>query len=161
VTLRTASDSDEDFLRQVYASTRAAELGLLDWPEPVKEAFVRQQFDAQQTFYRQVMPGATYHVIMLGGRPAGRLYLDHRRSETCIVDIAVLPAFQHRGAGSLILDRVLGEAAARGASVSLHVEVDNPARAWYLRRGFAVEADEGVHLRMRWWATDQNQESGR
>jgi ribosomal protein S18 acetylase RimI-like enzyme len=150
ITLRDVTDGDEAFLRQVYASTRAAEMALVDWPESVKDAFVRQQFDAQRSWYRQTMPDATYQVILLGGRPVGRLYLDRRPDETCLVDIAILPAFQHRGAGSWLLDRILGEAAARRASVSLHVEINNPARTWYLRRGFAVDAEEGAYLRMRW-----------
>ena len=150
LSLRQVTEADEDLLRRVYASTRAAELSLAGWDEPTMQAFVRQQFDAQQAWYQRANPDGIRQVILVGGQAAGRLYLDERPAETRIVDIAVLPEFQGQGAGSTLLATILDHAARRGASVSLHVEGHNPALGWYLRRGFTVEEDQGAYLLLRW-----------
>jgi len=67
-TLRPATAEDVDFLFRVYFSTRAEELARTDWNEQQKEAFVRQQFNAQSSFCKANYPGAQYHVIELTNR---------------------------------------------------------------------------------------------
>lgn len=158
VSLRDATDADEPLLRKVYASTRAAELALVGWDEGTKDAFLRQQFDAQRSWYDRTIPNCSRQVILVGDEPAGRLYLDEQPAETCVVDIAILPEFRGRGVGSSLLARIVDEAGGRGASVFLHVEHNNPALGWYTRRGFVVEDDQGVHLLLRWRPGDDSWE---
>jgi ribosomal protein S18 acetylase RimI-like enzyme len=148
--LRAAGSADREFLFRVYASTRAEELAMLDWPAAAQEAFLRQQFDAQDRDYRQNYPEASFDLIIVDGQRAGRLYLDQRAAETNIIDIALLPEYRGRGVGTRLVGDVLAEARARGVSVTLYVEFNNPARAWYQRLGFALEDDQGVYLLLRW-----------
>src|SRR5215213_1561168 len=79
VSLRPAAAADEELLVRVYASTRADELARVPWSEAQRAAFVRMQFDAQQLHYRTHNPAATYDVILLDGRAAGRLYVARRQ----------------------------------------------------------------------------------
>jgi ribosomal protein S18 acetylase RimI-like enzyme len=152
VTLRPVTDDDRDFLVCVYASTRDEELSLVDWAEGHREAFVRMQFDAQDQQYRQLNPAASFDVIEVGGRPAGRLYVDRRPTDIRIIDISLLPDFRGAGIGGALIASLMDEAAASNRTVSIHVEVHNRAAELYARLGFVAVAEHGVYRRMEWSA---------
>ena len=147
---RAATEDDADFLRRVYASTRADELDRVDWPPAQKLAFVEMQFRAQQAHYGRHFPDMDRLIVSAGGTDAGRLYLDRRPTEHAVVDIAVLPEHRGRGLGSILLADILDEAGAAGRSVAIHVEKFNPAMRLYRRLGFETVADKGVYDLMRW-----------
>jgi ribosomal protein S18 acetylase RimI-like enzyme len=149
VTLRPAVGEDRDLLRAVYASTRAEELAVTGWPDETKAAFLDQQFDAQDTHYRAHFPDASYDVILVGGEPAGRLYVDRREDEIRLVEIALLPAFRGRGAGGELLRALIAEADAAGLPLSIHVEHTNRALSLYERHGFERIDDHGIYLLLR------------
>jgi ribosomal protein S18 acetylase RimI-like enzyme len=154
LTLRGATVEDRPFLRDVYAATREEELARTDWSPEMKHAFVQQQFDAQDRWYREnVWPDAEYLVILHRGRPAGRLYLSRTPGETRIVDISLLPEFRGRGLGTSILRALQEESAAAGRELTIHVERFNPALRLYERLGFALAEDKGVYLFMNWTPT--------
>jgi ribosomal protein S18 acetylase RimI-like enzyme len=144
--LRAAGPGDREFLYRVYASTRTEELAVVPWDEAEKDTFLRAQFDAQDRWYRENYPHATYEVIEVDGEPAGRLYLHRGEREIRIVDIALLPAHRGNGVGSSLLRDLLAEADAAGRRVTIHVERFNPALRLYERLGFTVAEDKGVHL---------------
>lgn len=148
VTLRPATDADRDFLLGVYASTRAEELAQVAWPPGQREAFVRQQFEAQDASYRRHNPDASFDVVEVDGRPAGRLTVDRRTTELRVVDIALLPEFRGSGAGTELLGRLLDEAAASGRRTTVHVELHNPAARLYERLGFVAVGEHGLHRLM-------------
>lgn len=150
VTMRPAGDADLPFLREVYASTRAAELAVLAWSEDEKQAFVDMQFRAQMMDYQRNHPAARYFVLMADDRSIGRLFLADLPGELRILDIAILPAYANHGIGTAVLQDVLFQAGERGVMVSLYVERWNPARRAYVRLGFEVVGDNGadVYLRM-------------
>jgi GNAT superfamily N-acetyltransferase len=148
ITLHPIAAADREFLFRVYASTREEELAPLPWSAAEKEAFLRQQFDAQHAHYQAHYPDATFDVVRVDGEPAGRLYVDRWTREHRIVDIALLPAHRGGGTGTRLLERVVAEADGAGRAVSIHVEAMSPARRWYERMGFAVVEDRGVYLLM-------------
>jgi ribosomal protein S18 acetylase RimI-like enzyme len=148
LTLRSVAEDDEPFLRRLYASIREDELAVVAWDEDDKEAFLRQQFDAQDTYYRQHYDGATYDVIDVDGEPAGRLYVARWEDEIRIMDIALLPVYRGRGIGTTLIQALLDEGARTGKRVSIHVEKHNPALRLYERLGFEPAADRGVHILM-------------
>ncbi|WP_209021871.1 GNAT family N-acetyltransferase [Nocardioides sp. 503] len=152
VALRPATDRDRDLLLHVYSSTREEELSQVTWAPGQREAFVRMQFDAQDTQYRQHNPTGTFDVIEVGGRPAGRLYVDRRPDDIRVVDLALLPEFRGAGIGGDLLRRLQEEAAASGRILSIHVEVHNRAAELYRRLGFVTAAERGVYRRMEWRA---------
>ena len=148
IALRPMRARDKDFLYRVYASTRAEELAVVDWSEAEKAAFLEQQFEAQHGYYQAQFPDAAFQVIERDGEPIGRLYLDRRADEIRIIDIALLPAHRRAGIGGALLREILGEAAAAGKAVRIHVERNNPALGLYHRLGFREIEDQGVYLLM-------------
>jgi ribosomal protein S18 acetylase RimI-like enzyme len=150
VSLRRVAPADAAFLMEVYASTRADELALVDWDHAQKTAFVTMQFDAQDRHYRSHYSDATFDVIMVGDRRAGRLYVARWPTEIRIIDIALLPEWRHVGIGRSLLEDLLKEAQAGGKTVTIHVEHANPARPLYDRLGFSAVEDRGAYVFMEW-----------
>lgn len=142
-TLRPVHEDDGELLYRVYASTRTEELSAVPWSDAQKEEFLRSQFAAQDTHYRTLYFDALLEVIVVGGHDAGRLYVARWPQEIRIMDVVLLPAFRGNGIGERILRDLAAEADRDGKLLSIHVEMDNPARRLYERVGFtAVEAAE-------------------
>jgi ribosomal protein S18 acetylase RimI-like enzyme len=143
--LRPAGPEDADFLLRVYASTREEELAVVAWTDDQRATFLRAQFTAQDTYWRQQRPDAAREVVEVGGRPAGRLYVDRTPDEIRIVDIALLSEFREAGVGTALLREVLEEGEATGLPVTIHVERGNRARGLYARLGFRRIGGTGVY----------------
>jgi ribosomal protein S18 acetylase RimI-like enzyme len=148
VRLRPAADTDRAFLVELYGSTREQELDQIAWQPGAREAFVEQQFAAQDGHYRANYPGATLDVIEVDGSPAGRLYVHRGPSDIRIMDIALAPSFRGRGIGTGLLKELMEEAGASGRKLSIHVEQNNPARSLYDRLGFVPAGEHGVYVLM-------------
>ena len=158
VTLRPIRDDDAPLLFRIYASTRAEELAPLAWSEAQKEAFLRQQFDAQTRHYGAHFADARFDVIECDREAAGRLIVWRGRDEIRLVDIALLPAFRGRGIGERLLRPILEAAAELGLPVRIHVERSNPALRLYRRLGFAPIGEEGLYLQLEWRSPASDQE---
>ena len=150
IALRPIRLEDQPFLLAVYASTRQEELAVSGWDDGQKAAFVQMQFDAQHAQYQEHYTGAAFDIILINGRPAGRLYVARKDEEIRIVDIALLPEHCSRGIGTTLLRGLQSEAAAAGKPLRIHVERFNPALRLYQRLGFRQLADRGVYLFMEW-----------
>jgi ribosomal protein S18 acetylase RimI-like enzyme len=148
--LRSIRSSDDAFLRQLYASTRQRELDRVAWSAEQKEVFLKHQFDAQDHYYQKQFPRASFDVVELDKKPVGRLYVDRRAEEIRIIDIALLPEHRGRGLGGALIQSLLDEAAEAGKRVTIHVELENPARHLYDRLGFVPAETEGMHTFMEW-----------
>jgi ribosomal protein S18 acetylase RimI-like enzyme len=146
VELRPVAAGDRAFLCRVYASTRTEELAVVPWDDVQKEVFLRAQFDAQDRWYGEHYARASRHVVLVGGEPAGRLYVHRGADEIRIVDIALLPAHRGNGVGTSLLRDLLAEAEAAGKRLTIHVERLNPALRLYERLGFSLAEDKGVYL---------------
>ncbi|MBV9196331.1 MAG: GNAT family N-acetyltransferase [Solirubrobacterales bacterium] len=144
--LRPVVDGDRELLYRIYASTRTEELAPLPWDESTKDAFLRMQFAAQDRYYRQTYPDATYDVVLARDEPVGRLYVHRGARAILVIDVALLPRHRGRGIGTSLLRRVMCEARAVGKPVHVHVERFNPARRLYERLGFRQVADQGIYL---------------
>ena len=159
ISLRSVRPDDRAFLLSVYASTRELEVAtVVDWDAAQKAAFVRMQFDAQYAYYQENYEGAAFDVILVGGQPAGRLYIHPRDDEIRIMDIALLPEYCNRGIGTTLLHGLQSEAVAAGKPLRIHVERFNPALRLYERLGFRQIDDRGVYLFME-WTNDNSQRS--
>lgn len=150
ISFRPITDEDRDFLARLYASTRAEEMAMVPWDQAEKDQFLAFQFAAQHTFYQDNFKSASFDVILHHGKPIGRLYLDRRHDEHRLIDIALLPEQRGAGLGTQLMDRVLGDAAAEGKKVRIHVEQNNPAMRLYQRLGFRQVEDQGVYQLMEW-----------
>jgi ribosomal protein S18 acetylase RimI-like enzyme len=148
IAYRPMVEADLPFVEALYASTRTEELALTGWPETQQRAFLAQQHRAQHQYYRSQFAEAEWLIVERGGEAIGRLYLDKRDDLHRVIDISLVPAARGRGIGGAILTDVIAAADAQGKSVSIHVEMHNPARRLYDRLGFVTVADEGIYLRL-------------
>lgn len=148
ITLRPSTPGDEAFLQRVYASTREAELALVDWDDVQKAAFLDMQFNAQHRYYHEHYPDAAFQVIVADDQPVGRLYVDRWPDEIRIIDIALLLEWRNAGIGTALLESVLREASQAGKPVRIHVERFNPAMHLYQRLGFAMVGEHGIYYLM-------------
>jgi ribosomal protein S18 acetylase RimI-like enzyme len=155
VSLRPICEEDRDFLRRLYASTRADELAqATDWSAEQKEAFLTQQFEAQHHHYQTYYAGASFDIVVVGGEAIGRLYVARWEREIRLVDVALVPAARGRGIGTGLLRDLLAEGERTGRTVSIHVEQFNPALRLYRRLGFREVDENGPYFLMEWRPPD-------
>lgn len=149
LSLRPCDEADAEFLRDVYVSVRWEETAATGWPEPLRLAFLHDQYRLQTAHYDAHYQGAAWGVVEVAGERAGRLYLLHRGDDLRVVDIAFLPAFRGRGFGGALLAAAGELAQSLGAAkVSIHVEESNPARRLYQRLGFREAEVRGLYILM-------------
>ena len=150
ITLRPVGPDDYNFLLEVYASTRAAELAIVPWTTEQRQAFVQLQFKAQQAHYTKYYPEANHDIILYDGRPVGRLYVARLDQEIRIMDITLLPAERNFGIGSYLIKQLLEEAKQTGKVTRIHVENFNPSLHLFERLGFTQGEQHGIHVLMEW-----------
>jgi ribosomal protein S18 acetylase RimI-like enzyme len=151
VTLRPVSPDDQVFLFQLYASTRAAELALLDWGETQRAVFLRAQFDAQRHDYTARFSTAGHQIILVDEQPAGRIWIARGDEEIRVVDIALLPTARGLGIGTRLIKDLIAEATAAHKPLRLSVPKHREAaRRLYERLGFTPTEDIGTHFRMEY-----------
>lgn len=148
--LRPETDDDVPFLMRLYASTREIELQLAPWTEQQKRTFCAEQFRLQRRHYRTNVPNCSFNIIALREAAVGRLYIEPRRTQLYVVDIALMPALRGQGVGTAIMRALQTAASAGGRRVGIMVEKFNPALRLYRRLGFAAIADHEVYLEMEW-----------
>jgi len=146
VTLREVTPDDNAFLFEVFASTRMDEFRFLE--EQQKHALIRMQYDAQRFQYEEGYPQAESEIILLGGRPVGRMLVDESEREITLIDIALLPEHRNSGIGTHLLKELLSRAVLARKPVSLHVIKSNPALRLYERLGFSRVKDESMYFQM-------------
>jgi GNAT superfamily N-acetyltransferase len=149
--LRRVTPADDAFLLSVYDSTRAEELGQVEWQEGQRELFLKWQFDLQRREYDARFPDAEYDVILIDDRPAGRIWIGRDSEQIRLLEIALLPEFQNRGAGTLLLRRLIEESRQAGKPLRHMVFVlNNDAHRFYERLGFVVIEEFGAYKHMEW-----------
>lgn len=151
---RPIDDSDQFFLKALYASTRVDELAQIPWNETQKHEFIDQQFNAQHKYYQQQFPNARFDLVLSDSEPIGRLYVDRRDDEIRLIDIALLPEYRGDGIGTCLLEQVLVDAGREHKPVRIHVEPNNPAMRLYTRLGFIQIDSNGVYELMEWWPSN-------
>ena len=151
ISLRTETDRDLDFLKNLYAASREREMALLvNWSDAQKRDFLDQQFNAQRAHYRKHYPDARFDIIERGGQAIGRLYVAQLKQEIRLMDISLIPAARNSGIGGNICVEIMARAERLGSIVSLHVEDDNPAKRLYERLGFAEIGAVSFYKLMHW-----------
>ncbi|MCP9754774.1 N-acetyltransferase [Lacihabitans sp. CCS-44] len=153
IRLRLFSASDIDFLKEVYFSTREKELQQVnDWTNEMKVSFLTHQFEAQHEYYLKNYVGAEFFVIEKASEKIGRLYYNEGFDSTIrIIDIALLPKFQKKGFGTIILKGIFERAKEIQQNVTIHVESFNPAMKLYQKLGFKkISETNGVYHLLEW-----------
>lgn len=140
---RPIADSDEPFLRELYASTRPE---TADWPPEQRDPFLDLQFRAQRQDWGMRFPDSEHDAILLDGEPVGRLWVAWLPGECRIVDLTLLPAQRRAGIGTAVAEEVLARADAADVPVTLSVLRENAAGlAFWERLGFAPVAVDEIY----------------
>ena len=148
ISLRAVTPADEPFLREVYASTRAAEMALVPWTDEQKAAFLKFQFDAQDSYYRTQFPTTEFQIILKDDAPVGRLYVLREEDGIRILDITIMPDSRSQGIGTSIVGALLEEATTNKKVVTIWVESFNPSQTLFRRLGFSMAQEDGVNQLM-------------
>lgn len=144
--LRDRDDGDEPFLARCFESVRGAAFAGL--PEPLRGDLLTQQ---RRAFEHSVTgtPGMLDRVVVQDDAPVGRVIESRVGDDWWLVDIAFLDEARGHGVGSAVLEGILAEARAAGASVRVHVGLGERAAAWYARHGFVEVGRDELHVELR------------
>ena len=150
VSLRPAvMPDDETFLQELYASTRE-DLGIALSDESQLRQLVLIQYKGRKVSLAAEFPDAEDWIVLLDGKPVGRLMLDHRSDSIYGVDIAVMSSARNTGVGTSILLRQFEKCTELGVYFAFNVAKGNPAIRLYERLGCKIEGDNGTHFLMTW-----------
>jgi len=149
--VRPALPQDEIFLYELYSAVRAPEFALAPVSATEKEQLIRMQFRLQTSAYTQMYPNSCYHVVLLDGKPAGRLWVAPGDGEFHLVDIAVHPNLQRKGIGTVLIQRLQQEAAKAKLPIRCCVFRFNPGSLRFHRRlGFTILREDQMHYYLEW-----------
>ena len=149
---RAATEGDNSFLMELFASTRPQEMAFFGANENQKRAFVSLQFSILPRSY----PTAEHSIILAGNVPIGRTIVDRQSDELRLVDIALLPDYRNGGIGAVLVQQLLDEGRERQLPVRLHVFKYGDAVRFYERLGFKLIEDDGSYLKMEWRPSENN-----
>jgi GNAT superfamily N-acetyltransferase len=163
ISLRAYRPDDQDFLFQLYASTRMDEIAPFGWPAAQQEAFLRMQFNAQQRWYESAYAGSEHQIVERDGQPVGRLLVLWEKaiwekamreealrdkSSAVLVDISLLKEHRGQGIGGKLVDDLIQECSRSGVTLKLQVLKTNPALRLYERLGFTRAGEDQMYIQM-------------
>jgi len=155
VGFRSATAADLPYFEALFSQHRAREPALATWPDPMRRAFLADQFRLQHTHFTRSHPRGDFLAVTHGSRTVGRFYIDRSVAPWALIEIGLDTDAQGRGLGSALVIW-LQKAAARtpAGAVSLFVALDNPrAEKLYRRLGFTeIPSPAPTHRRMIWRA---------
>ena len=158
IELRPVAADDREFLFRVYAGTRD-DVAAAPLSDAERTAFLEMQFNAQRSDYTTRFPEAEHSIIVVDGRDVGRIWIDRRRDEIRLLDIALLPEWRNRRTGRVLLQNLIDEA--RDLQLPLRHSVyktNTGALRFYRRLGFEVIEDFEMYVLMEW--TDRSARTG-
>ena len=88
------------------------------------------------------------HIILHNRKPIGLLKLGLMTKSLHIRQFQILPEYQGKGIGTLVLNVVKKRALQLCLPITLNVLLNNPARALYLRHGFQIKNKNHLEYQM-------------
>ena len=104
----------------------------------------------QNRFFAHKWTSSTYEVVLCNSTPCGYVCVEDRPDDIHVAEIVIVPEFQSRGIGRLLLTRVIDRARDRGVPVRLRTARANRAAALYRRLGFREVGTTATHLLFEW-----------
>ena len=137
-TLRPAQEADVPFLLQLRETAmephhRAA--GIVQTPAEMEERV--------RNFYNEAQ------IIEIEGQPVGLWKLHREPTLWWIIQVQLMPEYQGRGIGAVLVRDLIDEARAAGIALKLKVLKSNPALRLYERLGFVIVGEDEHGWEMR------------
>ena len=138
ITLRDANQSDMPFLVELRRLSMARVVtNQLQWIEAAQKERVLVHFESAR-------------IICSDGRDIGLLKVVYGPNLVHLCQIQLLPEFQGKGIGTMLIGKLQQEVESFGVSISLSVFRSNPALNLYTRKGFCICADDADSYTMVW-----------
>ena len=103
----------------------------------------------QRNFFDETFQESVIQIIHYDEQPAGILRVERRDQEIFLSEIYILPPFQNRGIGSLLLEELKTEAQQQNLPLQLTVlQVNQAARRFYERHGLSCTGEIKHHYVM-------------
>jgi GNAT superfamily N-acetyltransferase len=155
VQLRQAVSEDEDFLLQLFLATQPMETASWNMSAIAREQLLQMQFQGRRQTYAAQYPDAEDLIICLNEEGdiksrVGRHLVMRQEGAILGIDLAVLPAYQKKGLGGLVLQGVQRQCVKEGLRFRLQVLHTNPARRLYDRLGFRMVSQDLLYAQMEW-----------
>jgi ribosomal protein S18 acetylase RimI-like enzyme len=145
VTTRASTEQDDAFLFALFKAVRSPEFAHVPLEPAQLETLLSMQYAGQKYSYRAQYPGGDA-IVLLEGRPIGRVWLHQGPAEHQLVDIALLPEYQNRGIGAGLLTDAIAAARAAGVRLCCSVAVSNAGSLrFHQRLGFQIVAQDEVY----------------
>lgn len=154
ISLRGVTPQDREFLLRVYAAGREIEMSVLPFNDTQKLAFCEHQLDAQTAYYEEKYTQATHDIILCGGEPVGRIYVDRGDKLISILDIAVLTEHRKKGVATHIVKSLQNEASDVNKRVGVYLETFNPSHKFFRELGFELVESDEMNLYFEWFGAE-------
>jgi ribosomal protein S18 acetylase RimI-like enzyme len=148
IALRPALPDDEDFLFEVFTSSRIDDLTSLNWPAEQSRDFLVQQYAAQRRFFQMDYPRAESLIVLYEGNRVGTMVVERGDQEIRIVDIALLPPHRNAGIATYLIRELLAEATRSGKVLRAQVIRSSPAVRLLERLGLVKTGETGSHFQL-------------
>ena len=148
ISLRPFRPDDQEFLFELYASTRLHEIAGFGWPAAQQEIFLRMQFNAQYRAYEAAYGQAEHQIMEQDGKPVGRIMVLWEKDFALLVDIALLTEHRGRAIGGDLLRDLIEKSTRAGVPLRLQVLKTNPALRLYQRLGFISTGEDQMYIQM-------------
>lgn len=136
--LRPAAMRDYGFIYRLRRDTLRAYLDALAMPAEEQAPFCAR-FDVTR-----------HRILTIDGGAAGAISTVEREGELNLANLHLLPIYQRRGLGTLLVHQVQARATAAGRPLTTQVLKTNPALAFYERLGFRIRDEQGLRYRLIW-----------
>jgi ribosomal protein S18 acetylase RimI-like enzyme len=144
VTTRAATPDDDAFLLELFIAVRAPEFAQAGLAPAQIDVLIAMQFAGQKQSYASQYPGGNL-IVLMQGRPIGRIWVYRGAAEHHLVDISLLPEFQNRGIGGALIAEAIARARAAGVRLCCSVAATNGGSLrFHQRLGFRIVGRDEV-----------------
>lgn len=150
IKLRPVTPADEQFLIELYGTTRAWEREHAALDEIQWQIFIASQYTARKQHYDHFFGDAENSIVMYKGKRVGRHMVLRGEHEYRLVLTELLPEYQGKKIGSKLVKDVLAEAAAAGKPARLQVAKLNGPLALCKRLGFVITGSNDMFHQLEW-----------
>ncbi len=147
-TTRAATAQDDDFLFVLFKAVRSEDFVLVSATPAQIESLLRMQYAGQKQTYGTQYPGGN-RIVLLEGRPIGRIWLFQGPAGHHLVDISLLPEYRNCRIGAALVTEAATAARAAGVSLCCSVAVTNHGSLrFHQRHGFRITSRDELYYHL-------------
>ena len=145
VTRRAATEQDDAFLFALFKAVRLPDFEPAHLAPAQLDMLMSIQYAGQKQSYGAQYPSG-HDIVLLDGKPIGRMWLYRGPSEHHLVDISLLPEFRNRGIGARVVAESIAAARAAGLRLCCSVALTNRGSLrFHQRLGFQIVGQDEVY----------------